>query len=76
MVASQLAPSQDLGHGARGLPAPQFELEEPVLRRRVALREEEVLLVLGVDVVDAPPIAPDLDGLVQPGHAQRGRRRR
>ena len=88
-VPLQFAPAQDLGDGARRLPAPHLELEQPVLRGRVALREEQVLLGRRVDVVDAPAVAPDLDRLRQPRHpgawhpwapsrsvpARRGRRR-
>ena len=53
-VALQLAGPENLRDGARRPPPPDLELEEPVAGRRVALGEEEVRLVLGVDVVDAP----------------------
>ena len=70
-VPLQFAPAQDLGDGAGRLPPPHLELEQPVLRGRVALREEQVLLGRRVDVVDAPAVAPDLDRLRQPGHQER-----
>ena len=73
MIALQLAPAEDLGHRAGGLPPPHLELEQPILGRGVALREEQVGFVLRVDVVDAPAIADDLDRLRQARHLQRGR---
>ena len=68
MIARQLAPAENLGHRAGGLPPPHLELEQPILRGGVALREEQVGLVLRVDVVDAPAVAEDLDRLRQPGN--------
>ena len=65
-VALELARPEDLGDGAGRLPPPQLELEQPILRGGVALREKQVRLVLRVDVVDAPPVAHDLDRLRQP----------
>src|SRR5690606_36002166 len=62
-VALELSRAEYLGHGSRGLAAPELELEQPVVRRVVALREEEVVLVSGVDVRDPPPVADYLDGL-------------
>ena len=34
------------------------------------LSEEQIVLVLGVNVIDAPAIAENLHRLIQPGHAQ------
>ena len=61
-VALQFALAQHLGDGPGGLRPPYLELEEAVARGRVPLREEEVVLGLGVDVVDPPVVADDLDG--------------
>ena len=58
------------------LPPPDLELKESILRRGVALREEEVAFVLRVDVIDAPAVADDLDRLAEPRGLQRARRRR
>ena len=70
-VALQFARTEDLRHRAGRLPPPQLELEQPVARRRVALREEEVVLVLRVDVGDAPPVGHDLDRRLQAGSPER-----
>jgi len=51
-------------------PPPHFELEEPVLRGRVALGEEEIVLGGRIDVVDAPPVADDLDRALEARYAQ------
>ena len=71
-VALELVGAQHLGDGAGGLGAPHLELEEAVARGRVPLREEEVVLGLGVDVVDPPPVADDLDGGLQAGDGEGG----
>jgi hypothetical protein len=62
-VPLQLARPEDLGGRACRLPAPQFELEKPIPRGAVALREEQVLLRSRVDVGDSPPVPEDLDRL-------------
>ena len=49
------------------LPPPHFELEQAIARDVIALREEQVGFVPGVDVRDAPAIADDLDRLCQSG---------
>ena len=69
-VALQLPPPENLGHRAGGLPPPHLELEQPIARRRVALREEQVGFALRVDVVDAPPVAQDLDRLAEAADTQ------
>src|SRR5690606_24701391 len=58
-----------------GLPPPHLELEKPIPRRGVALREEQIVLGLCVDVVDAPSVADDLDRLGEPFGPHRRRRR-
>ena len=57
----------DLRHRAGRLSPPELELEEPIVRGVVPLRQEEVVLVLGIDVSDSPPVAHDLHRLPQPG---------
>ena len=74
-VALHFPRPENLGDRPGCLAPPQFELEQPVLRGGVALREEQVRLVLRVDVVDAPPVAQDLDRLRQARHVQRRGRR-
>ena len=69
-VALELAGAQHFGDGARGLRAPDLELEEAVAGGGVPLGEEEVVLGLGVDVVDSPPVANDLDRGVEAGNGQ------
>ena len=63
LVALQLATADDLGHRARGLASPHLELEGAIARRGVALGEKEIVLVLRVDVGDAPPVAQHLHRL-------------
>ncbi len=69
-VALQRLGSEDLGDGAGGLPAPDLELEQAVARRRVALREEQIRLVLRVDVIDAPTVAQHFDRGREPADPQ------
>src|SRR5207237_6045699 len=64
-VARQLLVAQNLRHGARRLAPPHLELEQPIARGRIPLYEEQVVLVLRVDVVDAPAIAQEIDRLAQ-----------
>ena len=71
-VAPQLVRAQHLGDRAGGLGAPHLELEEAVAGGGVSLREEEVVLGLGVDVVDAPAVADDLDGGLEAGDGEGG----
>src|SRR5262249_27106211 len=59
----------DLCRGPRGLSTPEFELEEPVAGDVEPLGEEQVVLVAGVDVGDAPAVPEDFDRLVETGHA-------
>ena len=73
-VALQLARAEDLGHRAGGAAPPHLELEQAILGGEVALRQEEVDLVLGVDVVQAPAIADDLHRLRQARHREAGGR--
>ena len=75
MSRIDLARPEDLGDGTGRLPPPHLELEQPIPRRGVALREEQVGLVLRVDVVDAPAIAHDLDRLRQARRSAASRRR-
>ena len=71
-VALQLLAAEDLRDRAGRLAAPQLELEQPIARGGVALREEQIALALRVDVIDAPAVAQDLDRLTQPVDTQRG----
>jgi hypothetical protein len=76
-VALQLLATEDLGNGTRRLSPPELELEEPIARRGVPLGEEQVVLRLRVDVIDAPGVAQDFDRLLESRNGQRrgGRRR-
>ena len=64
-VPLQLRRAQDGRDRPRRLPPPHLELEETALGGAVTLDEEEVVLVLGVDVVEPPPVGEDLDGSVE-----------
>ena len=70
-VALQLAGSENLGNRSGRPPAPDLELEEPVAGGRIALGEEQVMLVLGVDVGDPPAVGHDLDRSDQAGRIER-----
>ena len=50
--------------------APDLELPEPVLRHDVALREEQVVVIFGVNVWNALLVADDLDRLLETGQLQ------
>jgi hypothetical protein len=65
-VGSDEARPELLGHLAFAASAPLVELPEPIARGAVALREEQVALVLRVDVGDARRVPDDLD---RRGHA-------
>src|SRR5215469_13706453 len=62
-VTLEFPASQNFSDRASGLAAPQFELEQPVARDVVTLREKQVRLVLGIDMRDSPVILQDFDGL-------------
>ncbi len=62
-VALEFSRPQNFGHRASGLPPPQFELEQTVVRDVVTLGEEEVSFILGVNMGDAPAIFQDFDRL-------------
>ncbi|MNL57532.1 hypothetical protein D3C87_1811060 [compost metagenome] len=52
-----------LGHLAFTLPAPQVQLPQAVARGGKALREEQVILVLRIDMRDAVAVPHNLHGL-------------
>ena len=58
--------ADDLGQAPAVVAPPQLHLPQTVLRLHVALREEQVVGVLGVDVGDAPAIADDVDRVAKP----------
>ena len=72
-VALDLSRAENLGDRPGGAPPPDLELEEPVARRGVALREEQVVLVLRVDVGDAPPVGDDFHRCDQTRRVERFR---
>ena len=64
-IANEVATPQHFGESSLTGPAPDLHLEEPILRRHVPLREEDVVRGTGVDVRHAPPIATHLDRAVE-----------
>src|SRR5208282_1018572 len=50
---------------------PKFHLEKAVLRDDKALREEKIVLVLRIDVGNAPAVALDADRLLEAVHVER-----
>ena len=69
-VAVQSLRPLNLGQTAQHPPAPYFELKQAVARRVVALREEQVVLILGVDMRDTPAVGQDFDGRLQTGDVE------
>ena len=66
-IARNFLGSQNLGQRAFGAAAEQLELKQAVARRVITLRKEQVVLVLGIDMRDAPAIFQDLHWLRQSG---------
>ena len=60
--------ADDLGQAPAVVAPPQLHLPQTVLGLHVALREEQVVGVFGVDVGDAPAIADDVDRVAKPGN--------
>ena len=58
----------NLGHGTGDPTTPDFELEQTVAGRVIALGKEQVVLVAGVDMGDAPAVGQDFDRFVEAGH--------
>ena len=70
-VPLKLPRPQNLGHGTGRLTAPDLELKQSVTGGGIALRKEQVRLVVRVDVIDAPAVGDDLDRRRQTGGPQR-----
>src|SRR5256885_11887207 len=51
--------AEHFGEPSLGLAAPHLHLPQPILGRDVALREEDIVRGLRVDVRDAPSVAAD-----------------
>ena len=64
---SSLLGSEDLGHRAGSLPPPHLELEQAVAGHVIALREEKVSFVFGIDMRNTPAVLDDLNRLAQAG---------
>ncbi len=62
--------ADQLGQPARREPDGEVRLEQPFLRHDEPLGQEHVRERRREDVGDAPPVADDLDGLAEPGHAE------
>ena len=60
----QRALAEQLGEPAGRHVAAEVHLEEPVLRVRIALREEQVLRIIGIDLGYALVVALDVDRAV------------
>src|SRR5580704_6874680 len=66
-VARKILWAEHLGELAFAVAAPHFELPHAILSHHVALGEEQVRGVLGVDVGDAPGVAQNLNRLAETG---------
>ena len=62
--------TEDLGEPPLAPAAPHLHLPQPVLGHDVALREEQVVVVLRVDVGHPPLVADHLDRRLQAGHGE------
>ena len=60
----------DLGHCSSDTPAPDLKLEQAVSCGVIALGEKQVVLILGIDVGNAPAVGQDFDRLAETGEAQ------
>ncbi len=69
-VGLDLAGAEHLGEAPGGHVPADVHLPEAVLRMHEALRAEEVVLVVGVELGDAVGVALDLHGPGQPGHLE------
>ena len=69
-IPLQLPAPDHLRHGTGGLASPHLELECPIARRGIPLREKEVVFVLRVNVRHTPTVAQDLNGLRESCNAQ------
>src|SRR5206468_8494903 len=58
--------AEDLREAARAGPSREVHLEQPVLRRDIALQIEEVMRGLRIDVGDSVAVANHLGALVEP----------
>ena len=75
-IAVDVVRTENLGEPPLSRPAPQIDLEQPVLRLDKTLCEEEIVGVLRVDVWNAPPVADDAYLVGEAGDLQRARRLR
>jgi hypothetical protein len=67
VVADRLG-ADDFGQAPAVVPPPQLHLPQTVLGLHIALREEQVVGVLRVDVGYAPAITDDLDRVAKPAN--------
>ena len=63
--------TQDLGQAALARSLPQFHLKKTVLSGHVSLSEKQVMLVLGVDMGNAPAVAQHVYRLFEARHLER-----
>jgi len=68
-VAGERLRTQHLREPALPRPLPQLHLKQPVLCHDEALREKQIVLIGGIDVRDAPAVAPHAHRMVQAGNA-------
>src|SRR5208282_6319588 len=62
--------AEHLGQTALACALPHLHLEKPVLGHHKALRKKEIVLILGVNVRNAPAISNHFDWLFKPGRDQ------
>src|SRR5437660_2846653 len=66
-VSLEFLSPQDLRHSPSGLPPPNFKLKEAIARHVVTLSEKQIVLVLRIDVRNAPTVRENLYRLTQAG---------
>src|SRR5207247_125718 len=62
---------QDLRHSPGGLPPPNFKWKEAIARHVVTLRKKQIVLVLCIDMRNAPTVRENLYRLTQAGKLDR-----
>ena len=75
-VALQLLRPEDFRDRAGSLPAPHLKLKQPIADGGIALGEEQIAFVPGIDMVEAPPVAQDLNRFRKARHGKRRARGR
>ena len=64
-ITCQERRSQDFRQSALAGALPEFHLKQPILGRHEALGKKKIMLVLGINMGNAPAVAQDLDRMLK-----------